>query len=397
MKIEKQIKEWVESWLINQKVADKMLVDLNRKSKDDKSNKFIVAISTIWALLLWVWAILFIASNWREIPNILKVIMILVFTFWAFFLGYFFKYEKKSLPKVWSSLIFLSSLLFWASVFLVSQIYHINANASSILLIWLAWILPLVYAFNSKSVLSVFLTILLIWFWTFLIEKDSFSDYILLYFPVIYLITWILFYTIWWLHSFFEKISSLWNVYKYFWIWLSLILLYVLTFPFFSSLQEFWSFWLSSNFEIPSYLTITISTLWIFSILWLVINLFFNSSKTKEDIYEIFVFLGIIALALFFFFFPPTSSIFNVLFNLTFAFFTIFLIYLWYQKSNIWIVNLGIFWLAIFLITKYFDFFWNLMSRSVFFMVWWLILIFWGIALEKQRRKLKENFNKLNK
>jgi len=92
---EKQIKEWLELGTITQEQAQKMLSDVDQKSKEEKSNKFIVAISTIGSILLGVGAILFVSSNWREMPDLMKVLILLGSTFGAYFLGYLFKYDKK--------------------------------------------------------------------------------------------------------------------------------------------------------------------------------------------------------------------------------------------------------------------------------------------------------------
>ena len=113
---EKQIQEWLESGTITQEQAQKMLADVDQKSKEERSNKFIVAISTIGAILLGIGAILFVASNWREIPDLMKVLILLGSTFGAYYLGYLFKYDKKNLPKVGVSLFFLGALLFGASI-----------------------------------------------------------------------------------------------------------------------------------------------------------------------------------------------------------------------------------------------------------------------------------------
>ena len=112
---EKQSQEWLESGVINQEQANRMVTDVNQKSKEDRSNKFITAISTIGAILLGIGAILFVASNWRFLPNIIRVLILLGSTITAYFLGFLFKYEKKNLPKVGASLFFLGALLFGAS------------------------------------------------------------------------------------------------------------------------------------------------------------------------------------------------------------------------------------------------------------------------------------------
>ena len=56
------------------------------------------------------------------------------------------------------------------------------------------------------------------------------------------------------------------------------------------------------------------------------------------------------------------------------------------------IVNTGMFWLSALILVRYFDFFWDLLPRSLFFMVGGLILVLGGIALEKKRRQLKTKF-----
>ena len=58
---------------------------------------------------------------------------------------------------------------------------------------------------------------------------------------------------------------------------------------------------------------------------------------------------------------------------------------------------MGTFWLSAFVLTKYFDLFWDLMDRSLFFIVGGLILVFGGIALEKKRKEIKKDFAKSNK
>ena len=57
------------------------------------------------------------------------------------------------------------------------------------------------------------------------------------------------------------------------------------------------------------------------------------------------------------------------------------------------LINLGGSWLSLFIVVKYFDFFWDLLSRSLFFMVGGLILVLGGIALERKRRQLKAQFS----
>ena len=133
----KLINKWLEEKTINQRQAKKMLADIEHYSKESRSNKFIVVISTIGAILLGIGAILFIASNWEELSKIAKTLILVGSTALAYYTGYYFKYQKQNLPKVGASLLFLGALLFGATVILVTQIYNVNANNHILVLIWL--------------------------------------------------------------------------------------------------------------------------------------------------------------------------------------------------------------------------------------------------------------------
>src|SRR5262245_30832711 len=97
---DKQIKKWVQEGAISLQQAEKMLADVKEERKEQSSNKFIVAVSTIGAVLLGIGAILFVASNWLVMSDLEKVLILLASTFGAYYIGYLFKYEKQNLPKV---------------------------------------------------------------------------------------------------------------------------------------------------------------------------------------------------------------------------------------------------------------------------------------------------------
>ena len=387
---EKQIKEWLESGTITQEQAQKMLADVDQKSKEERSNKFIVAISTIGAILLGIGAILFVASNWREIPDLMKVLILLGSTFGAYYLGYLFKYDKKNLPKVGVSLFFLGALLFGASIFLIAQIYHINANAHSLVLIWLIGVLPLVYAFRSEPIAA--LSSLLFFIWTFLFVGIKEFYHI----PIILMFSGALLFSFGGLHYYKKQLSRVARIFRIFGIKVVMLSLFLLTFSLFSTQNDGIIFGIFANELNYSQITFPIVLLSIVSIIGLVVNLLFNPSQSKTNSFESGAALGLLGFTLLFFFFPAESNVYTVIYNLLFAGLTIFLIYIGYQRSDIKIVNIGIFWLSVFIFAKYFDFFWDLMDRSLFFIVGGLILVLGGIAMERKRRQIKEDFIKLN-
>ena len=390
---EKQIREWLESGTITQEQAQQMIADVDQKNKEVRSTKFIVAISTIGAVLFGLGAILFVASNWQKIPNLMKVLILLGSTLSAYYLGYLFKYDKKNLPKVGASLFFLSALLFGASVFLIAQIYHINANAHSLVLIWLIGVLPLVYAFRSEPIAALTSVLFFLWIGLFIFRNGIFNDNIFISFPVIYLSTGTLFFSIGGLHYFKPQLIKIARIFRIAGLKIAMLSLFLLTFTAFSG--DIVATLEGNNDRGSSQLMTGIVLFSTLAIIGLIINLFFNPSQSKTNSFENGTALGFLVLTLLFFFFPAESSVYTIIYNLLFAGLTLFLIYIGYQRSDIKIVNTGIFWISIFVLAKYFDFFWNLIDRSLFFIVGGLILVLGGIAMERKRRQIKEDFAEL--
>lgn len=397
MSDEKQIKEWLESGTITQEQAQKMIADVDQKSKEVTSSKFIVAISTIGALLLGIGAILFVASNWQKLPDLIKVLILVGSTLSAYYLGYLFKYDKENLPKAGASLFFLAALLFGASVFLIAQIYHINANAHSLVLIWIIGVLPLVYIFRSEPIAALTSVLFFLWIGLFIFRNETVDSNIInsfISYPVIYLSAGTLFFSIGGLHYLRPQLIKIARIFRITGLKIAMLSLFLLTFTFFSGdiaatlkgIRDGGSISLMAEI-------VSISTL---AIIGLAINLFFNPSQSKTNSLENGTALGLLGFTLLFFFFPAESTVYTVLYNLIFGGLALFLIYIGYQRADIKIVNTGIFWTSIFVLAKYFDFLWDLMDRSLFFIVGGLILVLGGIAMERKRRQIKEDFTELN-
>lgn len=388
---EKLIDTWLKEKTINQSQAKKMLADATSYKKESRSNKFIVAISTIGAILLGIGAILFIASNWRELTNTIKVLLLVLSTSIAYYTGYYFKFQKQNLPKVGASLLFLGALLFGATVILISQIYNLNANTHILILIWLLGILPLVYALRSAPVAGLASLLFFLWIGFFFSHEHGwwFFDFLGRFSIILFISGSIMLFSIGSLHSLLDTFKQISKTYRLAGLKVLMVCLFLLTFNWFSKLSSSRLEWYT---KVQSDITTGIIIFSIIAILVTVINWFFNRSEALV-LYESPISLGILALTLIFFYYPSSTNIYVLLFNLLFAGITLLFIYLGYQQGAMKLVNIGMFWLAVFLVAKYFDWFWELMERSLFFLVGGLVLVLGGIALEKKRRQIKAKFS----
>lgn len=387
-----QIEQWLKEGTITKDQAQKMLADTSKYKKEQSSNKLITVFSTIGAIVFGIGVILFIASNWQQIPNTIKVLILLGSTFGSYYIGYVLRYQKQTLVKVGASLIFLGALLFGATIFLIAQMYHVNANNHILILIWLAGIIPLVYALKTKPIagLSSFLFFLWIGFFVFgnIGFRNNFADFFAL--PVLYLVSGILLFGIGGLHYFSDDLKDVARIYRIAAIKIIMLVLFLLTFRFFSGYYNGHN--IREGLEFSRQFILGFVTFSVLAIVFTIINLFFNPPKTDTSIHEGFAGLGLSAIALIFFFCPSTTNIYVLLFNLILALLILTLLFIGYQREDMRLVNIGMAYLSILVIVRYFDFCWELLPRSIFFTVGGLILILGSIALERKRRQLKQKF-----
>ena len=137
---------------------------IKEAEKGASLSRSIKVISILGAILLGAGAILFIASNWEKIPIFIRLILLFGTTFGTYFAGWRLEYDTKSHPGLGHTLIFLASILVGVTILLTAQIFHINANGEWLILLWFLTIVPFVYAFDSKPILglSIFTFILYI-------------------------------------------------------------------------------------------------------------------------------------------------------------------------------------------------------------------------------------------
>lgn len=389
-------KEQIESWLRNgtvtQEQAQKMFSDTIQYKEEQTSNKLITAISTIGALLLGIGAILFVASNWLIIPRVIKILLLLGSTFASYYLGYIFRYQKENLPKVGAALLFLGALLFGATIFLIAQMYNINANSHVLVLIWLMGIVPLVYVLKSLPIAGLSAFLFYLWVGLFVCRnagfEKSFGD--IFYLPVLYLITGVLLFGIGGLHYISDSLKTVARTYRIAGIKIVTLALFLLTFRFFSGHHE--GFNANLITKISEQFMAGLIIFAFLSVVIAIVNLIFNPANSDTAILEGSISIGLLMAAIIFFFSQSPSAFFTILFNLVLAGIIFILILVGYQREDMNLINIGMSYLALLIIVRYFDFFWNLLPRSIFFMSGGLILILGGIAFEKKRRQLKERF-----
>lgn len=385
--IDKQlIEKWVGEGLINEKQKEKMLSDIETRKKEERSNKFVVVLSTIGAILLGIGAIIFIAANWQDMSKFMKVFVLVGATMASYVSGFYFRYWGKNLPIVGSSLLFLSSLLFGADLILIAQIYNVEANSHLLVLTWLLGVLPMVYAFESKS--SAFLSVGLFYLWMGLylfkgVDYYSINERLL---APLFAIASIFIFVVGAFHYASDRLKEIAKTYRSLALFMLMFVIFLLTFDFLST--DYYYGDIRSYNVLPFVISVALTFLASFA------ALFFNPGKIQTSVLENMSAVVLAALMGIFYFYPTESSVYVLIFNLVFAGLIGLMMWRGIAEEKAHIVSMASFWLMLFILARYFDWFWGLLPTSGFFIIGGLILVMGGIALERNRRKLVEEFDK---
>lgn len=158
----KELELWKDKEIINTESLDKIKKLYTPKHKEAIPPVKIMI--SIGSLLLGIGLILFIASNWQNINGQIKLLATFTLSLITLFIGYSIKFSKsKPFPLLGDGLLFVSTLIWGATIIFLFQNYQVSASNNYILVfLWGATIFPVAIWFHAEPIyyLSFFLLFL---------------------------------------------------------------------------------------------------------------------------------------------------------------------------------------------------------------------------------------------
>ncbi len=380
-----ELKTLEEEDVISDKISENIKSYYKNQKLDwAKSNIFITYLSIIGSVLLWLWIILFFAANRDNISNLFKTCLILTSIITAYFTGYYLVYIKKQYLKTGYAFILLWSIFYGSGIFLIWQIYNLWGSFYQAMFLWLIWVLPLAYGIKFRPLL----VLSFILFYCFIFWYLEETHYDIEWFDVTLTISSIsiLFLMLSNLHKWLLEKFSFW--YRIVWIFGLYIAFFTFTF------DDMWtSYNLWDSFPVQIIWWLLAISIALFSLF----KIKFEKFDFKKDSWIIWIIL-----VLFFYSLVYTDLIqvsykdiwFIIFSNLLFFWMIMYLIYLWIKKKIPSYINFWTFFFIIFILAKYFDWFFEMMERSLFFIWFWVILLLSSFILERKRKKIMEEIEK---
>ena len=408
--IKKEVENWEIRKIIDQDQAQEILslYELDGTSSDLKNLKkagssgLTTVVSVMGALLVGIGVILFVASNWKNIPGLLKLILLFGITFATYFAGWDLKFGRRTYPKLGHALLFLASVFVGATIFLSAQIFNVNADEPWLVLLWFLAISPFGYAFNSKPILGLNIFTFALWMISY--TSTTRGLYVSTFeISMLYLLFGISLYGIGQIHSMSKRYSQFRLTYQ------GVGLVFILSSYFYFSLETPYT-------EILGEITATDWTIQLLFVLFGITSLasvfgtVVKYERFKTVKHEFFILLlallgwiGIWALT----FFkeslmvtttthgythtaldPDVVVILFFVFNLLFFIISIGSILIGYYKSVVPFINIGMCFFILGILHLYATTLYKMLPRSLAFIAGGILLLGCGWYLEKKRRSL---------
>lgn len=391
------INSWVKEKIITKEQAAKIEKSVAEYNSSSMSQNFIRAVSIIGALALGLGVILFVASNWEEISSVVKVFILAGSTFFTLVIGHYLREVRTAYEKTGGALIFLAALLFGASVMLIAQIYHVNAHAHWLLLLWLLGILPMVYIYRLKAL--AFMAVVLTLFWTgfFSFRGVNFDENFLRAFPTIFMLTGTALFGLGGLNYFSDKLKDIARSFRVLGVLVGVLALMPLTFRFFSGqIDSNGYLGFMSLGELAKNSPSLVQSLLLFSVVSVIslgINLYFNPAKARFNIWENTIPMLFAVFGTLVYLFPVDSNLYTIIYNVGTSALLIFLFFVGFNRRDASILNVAYLGTFVYLILKYFDVFFDRIDKWSFFIIGGAVLLIGAVLMEKNRRHMLKAFS----
>ena len=117
-------------------------------------------------------------------------------------------------------------------------------------------------------------------------------------------------------------------------------------------------------------------------------------SEKRVNLLEIVFSSVLIACGLLLTHVPSNTNIYMYLFNLSFIGLVGSVVYFGFEREDAQLTDMGLRCAGVFILAKYFDFVWDLIPKSIFFIIGGLILVYGGIYLERVRANAQNRFKR---
>ena len=346
-----------------------------------------VALAVIGAITVGLGVIGFVAANWDGMGNGARLALLTATVAGAYAAAYHLRERTGTAPRVGEALYLVAVLGFGASLFLVGQMYNVQAHDPLALLLWAGGAAATALVVRSRAIAAASVIIFTAWVgWELgLALDDEQRDVWAAFFVVAFSYGGALYALA---TAVQERMGNHWFARSGFLeagrgvgLPVAAAGLFVLTFADAADELEFAGDTLAGG--------ALVGVVLLGALAFLTAGVL-AGGRRPSDRYEGGFLLSAVTVMTVALFAGGNGDAYAVVFNVLFAVLALGLIYAGYLSDEAWLVNLGVAFVAVDLVARYFDFFWSALPRSVGMIGAGLVVLGIAYVLERQRRRLLE-------
>lgn len=148
----------LDGWVRDGVVSAEQAAAIRRRYRDAGvaagRGRAVGALATVGGLAIGVGVVLFFAANWDGIPRLARLVLLVAAVAGAYAAGFELR-EHRSRPALGTSLFLVGVLLYGASLFLVGQMYNVEAHDPLALLLWAGGAAATALVVHSRAIAAV--------------------------------------------------------------------------------------------------------------------------------------------------------------------------------------------------------------------------------------------------
>ena len=351
--------------------------------------RLVTGLSVVGAVLVGLGIILFFAANWDGIDRWPKLVIILAAIIAGHGLGYYLRYHR-GYERVGSAMVLMACVVYGVGVHLVGQVYNVDVNDPRLMLFWFLGILPLVYIVKSQPIqfLGVVLFLLAVGFrLPDLIDDVSRGEAILG--VSLFLILGLLLLAIGRIKEEIIVLRPYSEVFQLVGLITALGAVFILTFKdVFDSFRD--GLYIQGDTEVAFRVLIVVAGA--LTLVLVSVTAWLHPRNEREFTLNGIEGIAIVILLAFAYVVIAVDSggdvIYAVISNALLALALLGVLVSGYLRGREAWVNIGLAFIGVDIIARYFEYSWDLLDRSLIFVAAGVILLLGGFLLERGRQKM---------
>ncbi|MFW5964901.1 MAG: DUF2157 domain-containing protein [Natronomonas sp.] len=144
--LQAEVDEWVREGIITESQAEAILARYDETETD--RSRVVLALSAVGAFLVFTGVVLFLATNWSELPRVARAGVLAAGPGLAYASG--ITAYGRNAPRIGHALCVLGAVLVGPSLFLFDDLFTLGIDAEWLLFAWGSVILPTAHALGSR-------------------------------------------------------------------------------------------------------------------------------------------------------------------------------------------------------------------------------------------------------